>query len=1354
MSNMAYFTKLRVQSQASDGALSDGCVAAERGTGEFLQPLHISDDPELLWQTQSCSNLNEDECRDEFRDVFEPFGGGFGGFQKGGGTKSGTSPVSPKAGKGGKLQGPPPYRLRHRMSVTDTPLAKLPNCLLEVCVLVGLDPETGVHFGRNAQVSEKATSSLFSLPLDPQILAVINNQLAYFPNSKIPTDSYYPPVLVKVASKSSRKNQPPLKRGASRRLSVKPRPATFPHNQEMIASLPTLCFPSEAYLLPNKPQESFQYLVLTSICGSRSYATCLTFHRQYYLVMAKDGKFELHPNMPVMEDKKKAAVTCYVPSCICAISSQPYFLVMKQCLSTLIPSLKDDYDNMLQSLKFFTIQMTMVPTPPAGSLAVSFYMRDSFRPILVHPPDNPEKQVVDVPLNLPFLCFTTEDVLTIVTCILTQQRLVFVSQDYALLTPIVECFLLFILPFKWPFVYVPVVSSSLLDLLEAPGCFIMGCNSTHRQRISEVEGLVIIDIDRGHVEKCKSINVPPIPESGVATFKRLYTLANSKQYEIASLSRPAASTLEKDFTFRERLRRQYQQDIQRCFTEMYTVLFGDILDFMNFDQQRFKVDEFIACRAEDEREFYSVFLQTHLFKTYKHDRLDKKKDYYLNLDKRRQHLDSHSHSRRKFSSNVLVPSPVASRKSDSQKGNVAPYTYFSLPPFKIPLESAHQFYDNCIEFISMSIKNVKSASIKASYLYLRGMLRIACARPLDGLDDFHQLHTTDLSIFPVDEITRVVEDLSPSEKAELEDQEFYKRGEILKKVSQRKRPGGLTNPTIPEDIPIEGILGLSDFVKHVQNLEIAIDVDVIERLFTALTGGNIQAGLDADSFVAFVDAWKEGELEGLKIPNEVYSERLDHTESILKISSLIMSKVGMGRIVLSDKRLFFLTEGSNNFDEVIRIRDIQCLEKFEQSYRLLSSAPALRIYNKRPNKEPYMANLKGERNSWYTLITEMWSGRAIADAQKDPHIVQQAARNICLLDAAIRSAENSGASYAKHLDVVSQILCYFTHMKSQGMASVAPETSNALVHKFNPSSNEGQRSTVEAMIYTPGNRSDGSTEEDTSPKLWCAMGSGKVKVYDGSNFLLEAEIPEAKDRVCCLECVNGEQVWAGSFDTTIYIIDVHTYSANKQLMDHNDIVSDIAVTENQSVAYTASLNGQIIEWDTATLSKKNVIQLQNTDKLVSIKWDNISQRLWCCTKDDIRLVQKSGGVLQKFVYRDDQGFPILLETFIITRNTLWVGCGRRGELVSWDKTSFKRQKILKMDCRGISKLLAVNKRLWAASKDGKIHLFDLDTGKFEKTLTAHEDAIRSMTQAESRYVLTGAGSRDGKVAVWRTNFQT
>ena len=54
------------------------------------------------------------------------------------------------------------------------------------------------------------------------------------------------------------------------------------------------------------------------------------------------------------------------------------------------------------------------------------------------------------------------------------------------------------------------------------------------------------------------------------------------------------------------------------------------------------------------------------------------------------------------------------------------------------------------------------------------------------------------------------------------------------------------------------------------------------------------------------------------------------------------------------------------------------------------------------------------------------------------------------------------------LFLLCQQLCHFTRLKNEGMAKLTPDTSSVLVHKFNPSSNEAQRTTVEAMIYTPG----------------------------------------------------------------------------------------------------------------------------------------------------------------------------------------------------------------------------------------------------------------------------------------------
>ena len=54
------------------------------------------------------------------------------------------------------------------------------------------------------------------------------------------------------------------------------------------------------------------------------------------------------------------------------------------------------------------------------------------------------------------------------------------------------------------------------------------------------------------------------------------------------------------------------------------------------------------------------------------------------------------------------------------------------------------------------------------------------------------------------------------------------------------------------------------------------------------------------------------------------------------------------------------------------------------------------------------------------------------------------------------------------------------------------------------------------------------------------------------------------------------------------------------------------------------------------------------------------------------------------------------------------------------------------------------------SKQGVIHIFDRDTYSLDRELTAHMDAIRSVSvNTGQQLVVTASGSLDGKVAIWR-----
>ena len=54
------------------------------------------------------------------------------------------------------------------------------------------------------------------------------------------------------------------------------------------------------------------------------------------------------------------------------------------------------------------------------------------------------QSVVDLPLDLVFQCFTVSQVLTIITCLLTEQKIIFLSKNYTLLSIIIMVSLKFL----------------------------------------------------------------------------------------------------------------------------------------------------------------------------------------------------------------------------------------------------------------------------------------------------------------------------------------------------------------------------------------------------------------------------------------------------------------------------------------------------------------------------------------------------------------------------------------------------------------------------------------------------------------------------------------------------------------------------------------------------------------------------------------------------------------------------------------------------------------------------------------------------------------------------------------------
>ncbi|KAL8607727.1 hypothetical protein ACOMHN_039400 [Nucella lapillus] len=429
---------------------------------------------------------------------------------------------------------------------------------------------------------------------------------------------------------------------------------------------------------------------------------------------------------------------------------------------------------------------------------------------------------------------------------------------------------------------------------------------------------------------------------------------------------------------------------------------------------------------------------------------------------------------------------------------------------------------------------------------------------------------------------------------------------------------------------------------------------------------------------------------------------------------------------------------------------------------------ALGIMEKKSNVR-FTAWLKEERNCWAMLVEEMRAGKLVAESTKDFTAITQAMQNVLLVDAIVRSGTDENTAHHHKLSQSADSLCYFTAYIAENRHELPKDTSQALQHRVDPNSGQRERKTVEVLLYVSG--STQSTENSVPPRLWCGMGDGKVRILDATNWTLEKTFVQTKSTVACLLAVGetqacllavGEtQVWAGS--QGIFIIDTATISCNKTLMEHQDLVSDMALSSDGwyvysasvdgsvvKYVYSASVDGSIVKWEVQTLTVMCNFCLDHQCFIRSLHLHD--NQLWCGTWESILVVDLDGNHLQTFQYQPVETStstrPEQLDCFVIVREEVWAGCRRSGTMVVWDINTVKVKCTHKLDCRGISIMRVIDDKIWVGTKDGTIFIYRTQTGRLWKTIKAHEDAVRALCAAESRYVMSGAGSKDGKVAIW------
>ena len=717
-------------------------------------------------------------------------------------------------------------------------------------------------------------------------------------------------------------------------------PNSMPFSAEVVQSLPPFCFPRGGFAFRKQQASYVHYLVLTNMDGGRTYCSALTITRKFAITEIDQLSYgyDLH-----LEPSDSQSEFIYVPFCVCLVSRWPYFNTMKDMLSSFLIRLKDEVNVWPRVMKLAS-KVSCVLAPPPGNLAteVELFGND----IEIPSADENDRSVVDLDLHLPLLLLSYEDIVRIISCILTEQRLIFVCANQALIPLVIESFFTFIEPFKWRRTYVPVLPDRLADLIEAPGPFIMGCHSHLRGhirqviRMEEIPSIVLVDLDKGHVEVSPGESIQVLPDNILqALVVRFRQTKHMYDLELAKI--PTFFDLKEARKHRNKFNIQFRQSMKEACLDMMVSLFADVTLFTRVDEKFFDKEGYLKSKLEQDLQFFKEACASDAFDRFVDGRLENpsQRDTFAVLAEKVV-IPSSAVPRKRSTSHLTRPIP----RSYSSQGSLqyTEKTTFKLPKFLKEGVHTGKYFEKCIKKLTTEIENLKNKniSLKASYLYLRGMLYIASQQPIKGLKDFYSLYSANQELFPREYVQSIMAGLDPSTEESLRQQEFYTRAANFRIFQKRteEQTAGRPMRKLPSS-PLEK----EELTKRVKALQMALSDEAADRLFAALTHDKQptvppeQFSLLYNTFNKIDHDMEQVELPGLKLVEE---------ESVVLCSPLINTTRGMGRIAVSTMRLYYVGDGLRETFTIANLRDVKEIIKYQHYVVFPPGVAAFRIVGK------------------------------------------------------------------------------------------------------------------------------------------------------------------------------------------------------------------------------------------------------------------------------------------------------------------------------------------------------------------------------------------------------------------------
>ncbi|XP_041365406.1 myotubularin-related protein 13-like [Gigantopelta aegis] len=323
------------------------------------------------------------------------------------------------------------------------------------------------------------------------------------------------------------------------------------------------CQPTGWTLSTQRQPPSFFVSVLTDIDANRHYCACLTFYETVAISPTK-------PDDEDTDEQDSALVhhsLMFAPKSLLLVSRLSYFEAFKNCLGIMYTVYVENLQVQLESLVGNILGCVHVP--PAGGPQVRFSIGAGDRQAL-QPPLNPTLPVTNVCVAQIFDELGINNVMTVLFAALTDHKILFTSQSYSRLTDACGAFIALQYPFKYSYVYIPILPVSLLEVLNTPTPFIAGIHSSLRNDAMDLVGpldVIIVDLDGGslHIPECVSIPVV----NNITLFRTKKSLVEILKPDLLSADNAFPQSPQKQPSFAQK-----DKEIRSVFIRMFAELFN------------------------------------------------------------------------------------------------------------------------------------------------------------------------------------------------------------------------------------------------------------------------------------------------------------------------------------------------------------------------------------------------------------------------------------------------------------------------------------------------------------------------------------------------------------------------------------------------------------------------------------------------------------------------------------------------------------------------------------------------------------------------------------------------------------